>query len=394
MARIFKRVLPWGFYTFLLLGGGLGACAGDRTAQSWFAPDPQLLEEQAPPSPTPPSSNPTPSPTSTPSPTPQTAETRLTLPPNFPADLPRYPQAQLLRSTYQLGQGNGETQWEIGSTPAQIAQFYQEVLTGKGWRVTEPFRSDAPQLTLTEGETTVSITFPEANRFLIRYQMPPNPTASPSQPSPEMAQKTSIWAQDLITLGTIPADLALNETIPRRTFARWLFETYNRFYADRPTQQIRPAAAVSVPLFSDVPASHPDFPMIQGLAEAGVIPSRLNGGTQTLFQPDAPLTREMLIQWKVPLDRRGTFPAGTLAAVKETWGFQDGDQIEPQTFAPLLVDYDNGDRANLRRAFGYTKLFQPKRPVTQGEAAAALWFFGFQGEGMTAAEVIAPSNNP
>ncbi|TVQ52772.1 MAG: S-layer homology domain-containing protein [Spirulina sp. DLM2.Bin59] len=200
----------------------------------------------------------------------------------------------------------------------------------------------------------------------------------------------------MITLGTIAADLEPDATIPRHTFARWLFETYNRLHQDRPTQQIRPATAVTAPLFSDVPATHPDFPMIQGLAEAGVIPSRLSGENKTLFQPDAPLTRETLIQWKVPLDRRGTLPAGTLAAVEQTWGFQDLDQIAPQTFAPLLVDYDNGDRANLRRAFGYTKLFQPQRPVTQGEAAAALWFFGFQGEGMTAAEAIAATvpDNP
>ncbi len=282
-----------GWLVFLLLGGGLGACQGDRTAERWFAPDPQLLEEQTEPSPRPDVVSPEPD-----------IDDRLPAP--------------------------------------------------------EPTSEPTPE---------------------------PSPRPSP-RPSRAGELEISEWAEDLVALGTIAADLEPDAPIPRRTFARWLFATYNRFYADRPTQQIRPAAAVSVALFSDVPTTHPDFSMIQGLAEAGVIPSRLSGGTQTLFQPDAPLTRETLIQWKVPLDRRGTLPAGTLAAVRETWGFQDLDQIAPQTFAALLVDYDNGDRANLRRAFGYTTLFQPQRPVTQGEAAAALWFFGFQGEGITAAEAI------
>ena len=38
--------------------------------------------------------------------------------------------------------------------------------------------------------------------------------------------------------------------------------------------------------------------------------------------------------------------------------------------------------------FGYTTLFQPKKPVTRAEAAASLWYFGFQGDGITAKEVL------
>ena len=54
----------------------------------------------------------------------------------------------------------------------------------------------------------------------------------------------------------------------------------------------------------------------------------------------------------------------------------------------LYADFQNGDRANVRRMFGYTALFQPLKPVTRAEAAASLWYFGFQGDGITAKEVL------
>ncbi len=46
--------------------------------------------------------------------------------------------------------------------------------------------------------------------------------------------------------------------------------------------------AVAVPLFSDVPATHPYYQAIQGMAAAGVI----NGVGGGLFQPEAPVTRQ------------------------------------------------------------------------------------------------------
>ena len=54
----------------------------------------------------------------------------------------------------------------------------------------------------------------------------------------------------------------------------------------------------------------------------------------------------------------------------------------------LYADFQNGDLSNIRRIFGYTTLFQPKKPVTRAEAAASLWYFGFQGDGITAQEVL------
>jgi hypothetical protein len=107
-----------------------------------------------------------------------------------------------------------------------------------------------------------------------------------------------------------------------------------------------------------------------------------------LFQPDAPLLREQLILWKVPLDTRQALPSANLEAVKQTWGFQDAGKIDPKALRAVLADFQNGEKSNIRRVFGYTTLFQPKKPLTRAEAAAALWYFGTQSEGISAREAL------
>jgi hypothetical protein len=110
--------------------------------------------------------------------------------------------------------------------------------------------------------------------------------------------------------------------------------------------------------------------------------------TAVLFRPDAPLTRENLILWKVPLDTRSSLPTASVDAVKQTWGFQDAGKTEPKALRGVLADFQNGDLANIRRVFGYTTLFQPKKSVTRAEAAAALWYFGAEGEGISAQDAL------
>ncbi|MGB3404468.1 MAG: S-layer homology domain-containing protein [Microcoleaceae cyanobacterium] len=179
-----------------------------------------------------------------------------------------------------------------------------------------------------------------------------------------------------------------NKVITRAEYARALVNANNTLYADRPAKQIRLGVSTNNSVFTDVPASHPDFAVIQGLARAGLIPSSLSGeSTAVKFRPDAPLTREDLILWKVPLDTRQALPKATVDAVQERWGFQDAAKINTKALQAVLADFDNGDNANIRRVFGYTTLFQPKESVTRAEAAAALWYFGFQGDGVSAEEV-------
>jgi hypothetical protein len=185
-----------------------------------------------------------------------------------------------------------------------------------------------------------------------------------------------------------------NQPITRGEYAQWLLTANNQFYADQPTKKIRPAPSDSGTAFEDVPPTLPNYGAIQGLAEAGLIPSALTGNaTAVNFRPDAPLTRADLVLWKVPLDTRNTLPSATVEAVKETWGFQDASDIDPLALRAVLADYSNGDFANIARAFGYTTLFQPQKAVTQAEAAATLWRFGDQTQGISAAELLNRSAN-
>jgi S-layer homology domain len=214
-------------------------------------------------------------------------------------------------------------------------------------------------------------------------------------------QQLQRYIQDLGTLGvlTVSTNQAKansnnslfepSKVISRREYARWLVAANNAMYASNPAKQIRSALETAQPAFSDVPRTNPDFAFIQGLAEAGIIPSTLSGNsTEVLFRPDAPLTREQLLLWKLPLDTRAALPAANLEAVKQTWGFQDAGKIEPIALRAVLADFQNGEQSNIRRVFGFTTLFQPKRAVTRAEAAAALWYFGTQGEGISAADVL------
>ncbi len=224
-------------------------------------------------------------------------------------------------------------------------------------------------------------------------------TASPSpSPSPSPATNSTPTSSTPNPTPTAtaapppgPDEFRPNQAILRREYARWLLATNNRFYDAQRTRKIRPGVTSSTPVFQDVKASDPDFAAIQGLAEAGIIPSPLTGSSTALaFRPNAPLTRKDLLLWKVPLDTRQPLPQATIAAVEQAWGFQDASKIEPRALQALLADYQNGDFANIRRAFSYTTLFQPDKAATRAEAAAVLWRFGNSTEGITAAEVLNP----
>ncbi len=233
------------------------------------------------------------------------------------------------------------------------------------------------------------------------------PTATPeSQEFNDLNKAPQEWRQyiqDLAALGVLslePKTTKSNSTtttnqfepskiVTHREYARWLIAANNAMHISNPAKQIRLASETTQPAFSDVSAKDPDFPAIQGLAEAGLIPSPLSGdSTVVLFRPDAPLTREQLLLWKLPLDTRQALPSANLDTVKQTWGFQDAARIDPKALRAVLADYQNGEQSNIRRVFGYTTLFQPKKPVTRAEAATALWYFGTQGEGVSAAEAL------
>ncbi|MDB9312853.1 S-layer homology domain-containing protein [Spirulina sp. CS-785/01] len=392
-------------FVFLILGlcGALTACSGDRTVQSWFAPDPSLQ-----PSPT---NSPSPSlrrtrTTPRPSPSPPTVRrnpetsTEITaannnLPQQFPEDFPHYPQASKLRPNSPQAVITGESNWETQDSSEEVLEFYREALKDQNWEIITPGDKTTPFIAQKD-EKQVQLRFSDAQTATTRYTLTYGEITATPQPSPlpvslpnlnAVSSQMRGYIQDLAALGVIPENFQPNETITRRTFARWLFAAHNQMYRDRPTKQIRPAPQAENPAFTDIPPNDTDFAIIQGLAEAGIIPSRLTGDTAALlFQPDSPLTREQLLEWKVPLDVRRSLPDASLAAIETTWGFQDVENIDPNVFPELLADFENGQQANILRAFGYTTLLQPKKAVTGAEAAASLWYFGYQGQGISAQE--------
>jgi len=381
----------------------LSACSNEQA--QIFAPDPQLQNNPQQ------TVTPTPTPTSTPTPL------IVTPPDNFPKTIPIYSGATLVAVEPQTPQGVTKTRWESSDPSNLIANFYQKELQTNNWKLEQPTtEGDAnSNLIARRDNLELKLTFTPSGQkteILIDYQLindpvttNPNPTPTPT---PEVATSPGSfgdleetppqlrpYVDDLVTLGVLtaannqPNKFEPNKTITHREYAKWLLQTHNKLYANNPTRQIRLASAASPPAFQDIPKSDPDFPIIQGLAEAGIIPSPLSGdSTSLLFRPEAVVTRQDLLQWKVPLDLGKALPNATLDSIKETWGFQDAAKIDPKAWRSLYADFQNGDQANIRRVFGYTTLFQPKRPVTRAETAAALWYFGFQGEGISASEVL------
>ncbi|MBE9159356.1 S-layer homology domain-containing protein [Nodosilinea sp. LEGE 06152] len=266
------------------------------------------------------------------------------------------------------------------------------------------FDEETPETPETTEAETAAATSPEASDA--------DSTAAPPRDRPTTAQLDQVpddlrpYVQDWLALEIATSDrqsadtstgaeFEPNQPITRGEFAHWLLTANNEFYADVPAKRIRPATAGTTPTFQDVPASHPYFAAIQGLAEAGIIPSAKTGNsTAVTFRSDVPLTRETLVLWKVPLDSRTQLPTATPEAVTTAWGFQDAAQIEPLALRAVLADHQTGDFANIRRAFGYTTLFQPQKGVTQAEAAAALWRFGNQTEGISAEDLRRQPSSP
>ncbi|MGA9377968.1 MAG: S-layer homology domain-containing protein [Phormidium sp.] len=371
------------------------------------------------------------------------------LPADFPTEIPRYPNAQLQEVTSTLPVTN--TRWFTPDSADKIQNFYKQQFQDNNWQILDQPNQQTGNLEARLNDLKVTVAAvptqnPGVTEFTIQYlketpqttaEKTPesNVTASPTtEATPEVAatptpQETSAPDATILTgtsltfsdINKTPKELRSfvtelgelgvltpaktgktddntivfepNKVITKREFARWLMAANNQIQANQPAKQMRLANESSPPTFQDVPPTDPDFAAIQGLAEAGIIPSQLSGdNTALLFRPDAPLTREQMILWKVPLDTKLTTSGATFDAIKQTWGFQDTFKIEPKALKALLTDFQNGDASNIRRVFGYTTLFQPKKPVTRAEAAGTIWFFGTATEGISAKEALKVKN--
>ncbi len=367
--------------------------------------------------------------------------------PGLPADFPIYPNAQLQSVVPPTPTANTSTiltTWVSSDAADRVTSFYQNELQTQSWQIDQPTTEANNALIARKNDLQVTIAIqdptPGATQFTIEYvrnadsaqatpesgvasspqsgdsnfvgPVAPSSPLSPSIDSSQVftdidqaPQQLRPYIKDLAALGVLSLPTPGNKTnsssqfyptktITRREYARLLFAANNQINSSRPALQIREAAKENQKTFQDVPPSDPDFAAIQGLADAGLIPSTLSGDSSAvLFRPNAPLTREQLIAWKVPLDTRQALPNASVDTVKDSWGFQDAGKIDPKALRAILADFQNSDRANIRRAFGYTTLFQPKKPVSRAEAAAVLWYFGNATEGLSAAEVLQIQNS-
>ncbi|MBD1939344.1 S-layer homology domain-containing protein [Microcoleus sp. FACHB-68] len=372
------------------------------------------------------------------------------LPADFPSEIPLYPDAELQEVKPLLdAAGNPDeqgqvTRWTTSDSSTLVQNFYRKQFQENKWQLaSQPTDDQKGSFETSLDNLQVKVFVEPAGQKLtaganlvIKYRRDggetaqPKPdksptaivggstsstTASPSPTPTEPAKSGSFTdlnkapaelrqsVEDLAALGVLtPENAAVktkesaagdkfepNKIITRREYARWLVAANNQIHSNQSARKIRLGLETAEPAFSDVSRKDPDFAVIQGLAEAGIIPSSLSGdGTDVSFRPDAPLTREQLLLWKVPLDTRRSLPTASTEAVQQTWGFQDAAKIDPKALRAVQADFQNGELSNIRRSFGYTTLLQPSKPVTRAEAGAALWYFGFQGEGLSAKDLL------
>ncbi|XP_029127817.1 uncharacterized protein LOC109800269 isoform X3 [Cajanus cajan] len=187
----------------------------------------------------------------------------------------------------------------------------------------------------------------------------------------------------LQVLKVIEPDVQPTDLCTRREYARWLV-TASSALSRSTVSKVYPAMYidnVTELAFDDVTPEDTDFSSIQGLAEAGLIESRLSRRDIQLsaeeddspfyFSPESPLSRQDLVSWKMALEKR-QLPEADHKMLYQVSGFIDTDKIHPNACPALVADLSAGENGIIALAFGYTRLFQPDKPVTKAQAAMAI----------------------
>ncbi|KAH7663016.1 hypothetical protein IHE45_14G025300 [Dioscorea alata] len=185
----------------------------------------------------------------------------------------------------------------------------------------------------------------------------------------------------LQVLKVIEADVQPGDLCTRREYARWLV-TASSALSRNTASKVYPAMYienVTELAFDDITPEDPDFACIQGLAEAGLISSKLSmpdvpsgeHNAPVLFSPESPLCRQDLVSWKMVLEKRQLLEVDKNSLYKCS-GYLDIEKINPEAWPALVADLSGGEQGIIALAFGYTRLFQPYKPVTKAQAAIAL----------------------
>lgn len=180
-------------------------------------------------------------------------------------------------------------------------------------------------------------------------------------------------------LKIIEDDVKADELCTRREYARWLVLANSLLERNR-KHRIVPSAVLSgskVPSFNDVNIEDPDFEHIQSLAEVGIIPSNLSGGhldedrEGLSFSPESFISREDLVSWKAKLEY-GVLPWIDEEISRRNIGVLDAREISSDAIIYLFMDLQEDEKSILRRTFGQSNRFQPRKPSTKAQAVVAL----------------------
>ncbi|KAL0682361.1 hypothetical protein Bca4012_049208 [Brassica carinata] len=184
----------------------------------------------------------------------------------------------------------------------------------------------------------------------------------------------------LQALKVIESDARPYDLCTRREFARWLVSASN-VLSRNSASKLYPAMYienVTELAFDDIAPEDPDFSFIQGLAEAGIISSKLSNhnmssaeSSQLKFSPESPLSRQDLLSWKMALEFR-QLPEADSKKLYQLSGFLDIDKINPEAWPALIADLYAGENGITALAFGRTRLFQPSKAVTKAQTAVSL----------------------
>ncbi|MFM6217320.1 MAG: S-layer homology domain-containing protein, partial [Dolichospermum sp.] len=285
--------------------------------------------------------------------TPDPNTSTIKLPADFPPEIPIYANAELQEVTPANSENKISVRWGSSDPSNLITSFYRQQFQAQNWLVQQPEEDFQGTFTARRNDLLITVTIqpqtvtkaapnqPQtATKLLIEYSSPSQTTATnlvtppdnpqfigpvlpktnntkivtpPTHKSATLATSEFIdlqkappeWRshiQDLALLGVFAIDSQTtpefqpDQIITRREYARWLVNANNTMYSNNPAKQIRLASPSTQPAFRDILSQDADFPLIQGLAEAGLINSILSGdATAVLFRPDAPLTREQLL---------------------------------------------------------------------------------------------------
>ncbi|CAM0878445.1 unnamed protein product [Alopecurus aequalis] len=263
----------------------------------------------------------------------------------------------------------GNADQELKDTLPSVQDEQQNELQDQN----ELFKSAAP------GKSFSAAGIPAPSLLSAALQVPAGQIVVPAALDPTQGNALSA----LQVLKVIEPGAQSGDLCTRREYARWLVVASNCLSRNT-YSKVCPAMYienVSELAFDDVTTEDPDFPFIQGLAEAGLISSKLSRSDMNIsenvqnshyfFSPESPLSRRDLVSWKMALDKR-QLPEVDKTSLYKTSGYIDIDNIDSAAWPALAADLGAGDQSITALAFGFTRLFQPNKPVTKGQAALAL----------------------